>query len=191
VRPRVFRKDKKKCLQKSKNIVEVQEVKNEVKMEVKPVSGLEVMRMRRTIPQGPRTIVHEQSELTPASVSELTSPLAPYLTPSYSFNTELCVDLKTILISDRRAKMRKNYTGVLTRDGKQHYTFMESAPEKKVRRRYPCVYQGGCINVHKRDDGTLYPTFRQPGYTRFYTFKDFCREAAEELLFVAGFIEEE
>jgi hypothetical protein len=39
--------------------------------------------------------------------------------------------------------------------------------------------------------GLLYLNFRQPEYTRFYTFRDFCREAAEDLLFVAGFIEEE
>ena len=41
------------------------------------------------------------------------------------------------------------------------------------------------------DDGTLYPTFRQPGYTRYYMFRDFCREAAEELLLVAGLVKEE
>ena len=33
--------------------------------------------------------------------------------------------------------------------------------------------------------------FRLPQYSKYYTFKDFCREAAEELLFVAGFIEED
>ena len=33
--------------------------------------------------------------------------------------------------------------------------------------------------------------YRLPQYSKYYTFKDFCREAAEELLFVAGFIEEE
>ena len=33
--------------------------------------------------------------------------------------------------------------------------------------------------------------FRLPQYSKYYTFKYFCREAAEELLFVAGFIEEE
>jgi len=108
-----------------------------------------------------------------------------------NFTTELCIDLKTILTSDRRAKMRKDYMGVLTRDGREHYTFLENAPERKNRRRYPHVYQGYCINVNRKDDGTLYPTFRQPEYTRYYTFKDFCREAAEELLMMAGLGEEE
>ena len=104
-------------------------------------------------------------------------------------NTELCIDLKTILTSDRRAKMRKDYPGVLTRDGREHFTFLENAPERK-NRRHPHVYQGYCINVNRKDDGTLYPTFRHPEYTKHYAFKDFCREAGEELLMVAGLVEE-
>ena len=109
-------------------------------------------------------------------------------------NTELCIDLKTILTSDRRAKMRKDYTGVLTRDGREHFTFIEDAAEMKrtaVVSRNPIVYAGACINVHRRPDGTLCPHFRLPQYTRFYTFRDFCREAAEELLLIAGLVEEE
>ena len=108
----------------------------------------------------------------------------------FNRNTELCVDLKTILTSDRRAKMRKDYMGVLTRDGREHFAFIENALERKCRRN-PNIYKGYTINVHRRDDGTLYPTFRQPQYTRFYTFKDFCREAAEELRMIAGLGEEE
>ena len=108
----------------------------------------------------------------------------------FNKNTELCVDLKTILTSDRKAKRFKDYRGVLTRDGREHFTFMEEAPERKARKHNPCVYKGYTINVHRRDDGTLYPHFRLPQYTRFYTFRDFCREAAEELLMVAGLVEE-
>ena len=33
--------------------------------------------------------------------------------------------------------------------------------------------------------------FRLPQYPKYYTFKDFCREAAEELLMMAGPGEEE
>ena len=106
-------------------------------------------------------------------------------------NTELCVDLKTILTSDRKAKMRKDYTGVLTRDGREHFTFIENASERKTCKRNPLVYQGYAINVHRKDDGTLCPNFRLPHYTRYYNFRDFCREAAEELLMIAGLVEEE
>ena len=105
-------------------------------------------------------------------------------------NTELCIDLKTILTSDRRARMRKDYLGVLTRDGREHFTFIEDAQERKLARRYPMIYKGYCINVTCRPDGTLCPHFRLPQYTRFYTFRDFCREAAEELLMMAGLVEE-
>ena len=112
----------------------------------------------------------------------------------WNHNTELCIDLKTILTSDRRVKMRKDYRGVLTRDGREHFTFIEEASEMKratVVSRNPIVYAGACINVHRRDDGSLYPTFRHPQLSTFYTFRDFCREAAEELLMMAGLGEEE
>ena len=33
--------------------------------------------------------------------------------------------------------------------------------------------------------------YRLPQYSKYYTFKDFCREAAEELLMMAGLVEEE
>ena len=87
--------------------------------------------------------------------------------------------------------MRKDYTGVLTRDGREHFTFLEDAQERKLVRRHPLIYKGYCINVTRRPDGTLIPHFRQPQYTRYYTFRDFCREAAEELLMMAGLGEEE
>ena len=76
----------------------------------------------------------------------------------YSRNTELCVDLKTILISDRRAKMRKNYTGVLTRDGKEHFTFIETQPT--TAKRNPQLFKGKYITITRWADGSLHPNFR-------------------------------
>ena len=190
MRPRAIPERQRKMF--TKNEVEKPEVKVEVKMEVKPASGLEVMRKRRTIPQGPQTFVHEQSSLTPST--KCFTPNSKSFTPSFTphfFNTELCIDLKTILTSDRRAKMKKDYRGVLTRDGREHFTFIEDAQERKLARRNPLVYAGACINVHRRDDGSLYPTFRHPQLSTFYTFKDFCREASEELLLIAGLVEED
>ena len=52
------------------------------------------------------------------------------------------------------------------------------------------MYLGTCINLHRKADGTIYPTFNRPGYTADFTFAEFCREAAEELLAVAGLVEE-
>ncbi len=103
-------------------------------------------------------------------------------------NTDLCVDLKTILKRDRFAKMGKNYQGVLKHDREYHYTFTENASGKKDSRRNPHVYQGSHVNVVRRQDGTLVPTFCYPHYAEGHTFKDFCVEAAAELLAIAGLL---
>ncbi len=46
-------------------------------------------------------------------------------------NTDLCIDLKTTLISDRIAKLGKTYQGMLKHDQDYHYTFIETASERK------------------------------------------------------------
>ena len=50
------------------------------------------------------------------------------MTKNLNGNTDLCVDVKTLLRSDRRTRLGKNYTGVLTRDAEEHYTFVERQP---------------------------------------------------------------
>ena len=82
--------------------------------------------------------------------------------------------------------------GVITRDGEDHFSFIESDTEKKrvmVEQRNPHIYEGLRINVNRKDNGEPYPTFNRPKYTENFTFQDFCREAAEELIAVAGLIE--
>ena len=44
-------------------------------------------------------------------------------------NTDLCMDVKTILHSDSISKIGKDYQGVLTRDTDEHFTFIETIPE--------------------------------------------------------------
>ena len=83
----------------------------------------------------------------------------------------------------------------VTVNGEEYKVEMEpeAEPEKKkvvVTMRNPHVYLGKRINVNRKDDGTLYPTFNRPRYTKDFAFQDFCREAAEELLAVAGLVEE-
>ena len=73
-------------------------------------------------------------------------------------NTDLCMDVKTLLRTDRVTKLGKNYRGVLMRDGEDHYTFLESHPA--TQKRNPHIYMGKYINVSRADDGTLYPNFR-------------------------------
>lgn len=74
-------------------------------------------------------------------------------------NTDLCVDLKTILRNDRIAKTGKNYPGVLTHDKAYHYTFVETLPSTTGKRN-PHVFIGKYITVTRRDDGSLQPNFK-------------------------------
>ena len=39
------------------------------------------------------------------------------------YNTELCVDLKTILLNDPVMKMNMAYPGTLVKDGEEHFLF--------------------------------------------------------------------
>ena len=140
---------------------------------------------------GPRTV----GEILHDFLENSNEPLAVAFRHRKAYaNTELCVDLKLLKQKPGRLRVGKCLEGILTRDGREHFTFVEEAAEMKraaVVSRNPIVYAGACINVHRRDDGSLYPTFRQPQLSTFYTFKDFCREAAEELRMMAGLGEEE
>ena len=83
-------------------------------------------------------------------------------------NTDLAVDLKTVLRSDTSMKTGKEYQGVLRRDQDAeiedfrcrdaHYTFVETLPW--TTKRNPHVFRGRYISITRRDDGTLRPNFR-------------------------------
>ena len=107
-------------------------------------------------------------------------------------NTELGIDLKLLTCKPGRLPVEAMLDGMLIHDDENHYTFTENALEKKVANpRNPHVYMGKHINVLKKDDGTLFLTFNRPHYTESFTFRNFCKEAAEELLIVAGLTEKE
>lgn len=108
----------------------------------------------------------------------------------YYPDTHLGVDLKVIARKPGRMPVGAYINCLLTRDGEYHFEAVETASEMKrtAEQRNPIVYQGTCINVHRKADGTIYPTFNRPGYTADFTFADFCREAAEELRAVAGLV---
>lgn len=108
-------------------------------------------------------------------------------------NTEPCIDLKLLTRQPGRIAIGDYLDGALTRDGDEHYLFIENATDKKrtvVTQRNPHVYEGQFINVNRKPDGTPYPTFNRPQFTTDFTFKHFCLAAAEELLRVAGIISE-
>lgn len=109
-------------------------------------------------------------------------------------NTELDVNLKLLTRSCRRMNIGEVLPGAIIRDGEGHFTFIERAFERKEKsliKRNPHVLQLHYINVKRKDDGTLYPTFNRPAFTQHFTFQDFCRKAARELLMVAGSVKEE
>ena len=84
-------------------------------------------------------------------------------------NTELSVELKTILRNDRTMRTGKDYVGVLRRDWEAeidefrsqdaHYTFIETVSTKCYRRN-PHVFDGEHITITRRADGTLHPNFK-------------------------------
>ena len=81
----------------------------------------------------------------------------------------------------------------------------EEEPDKLFKDFYPNTEPGIDLKLITREPGRLpvgdsiscmlthdddYPTFNRPSYTRDFSFQNFCREAAEELLVVAGLIQE-
>ena len=83
-------------------------------------------------------------------------------------NTDLGCDIKTILHSDRKMKVGKDYQGVLKLDQEgtideflsrdPHYTFIETLLWSM--KRNPRVFNGKYISVTRQDDGTLRLNFK-------------------------------
>lgn len=109
-------------------------------------------------------------------------------------DTHLDVDLKLLTHEPGHMPVGAYLDGAITRDGEDHFCFIQNDPEKKrlvVTQRNRHIYEGRFINVNRKSEGTEpYPTFNHPRYTESFTFRDFCLAAAEELTAVAGLIEE-
>lgn len=104
-------------------------------------------------------------------------------------NTELGIDLKLMTRKPGRLAIGEYLDGTITRDGEDHFSFIQDDSNKKkvkVMQRNPHVYEGTFINVNRKPDGTLYPTFNRPRYSKKFTFQDFCWGAANELRMVVG-----
>lgn len=96
-------------------------------------------------------------------------------------NTDLCMDVKTILHSDSISKIGKDYQGVLTRDTDDHYSFIETIPTPPEKRN-PQVFRGEYITVTRRDDGTYRPNFRPMQMDADFNVAQFASDVANELL---------
>ena len=76
---------------------------------------------------------------------------------------------------------------MITRDGEDHYTFVENATEqRKAERRNPSIYMGQWINVKRRADGTVYPTFKRTKGIGAGKLGDYAVSTTCELLMVAS-----
>ena len=104
-------------------------------------------------------------------------------------DTFLCVDLKVMRNEPGRMPVSEMLGGTLIRNGEESFTFIQDIIEKKGDyARNPHVYSGKHINVVRKKDGELWLTFNRPRYTEKFTFQDLCREAAKELLTIAGLV---
>jgi len=115
-------------------------------------------------------------------------------------NTELGVDLKTILHSDVRMKTGKAYQGVLRRDSDAdidefryrdvHYTFTETLPQTAGKRN-PHVFDGKYITVTRRDDGSLRLNFKELKVGADFNLERYALGVYNEIcLALGGLIEE-
>ena len=75
-------------------------------------------------------------------------------------NTHICVDVKTFLRNERIAKLNKQYTGVLMRDGAEHFSFTEILPVTPGKRN-PRVFEGEYVTLTLLADGSFRPNFKQ------------------------------
>ena len=104
-------------------------------------------------------------------------------------NTELSVDLKTLLHSDRRMQTGKEYQGVLRRDSKSevdeflsrdaHYTFIETLPW--TGKRNPRLFNGQYISITRQDNGTLRPNFKPMKMDEYFNVDNYAFEVYREL----------
>lgn len=102
-------------------------------------------------------------------------------------NTELDVDLKLVTQKQGPMELGEYLDGMITRDGEDHFTFVENATEqRKAERRNPSIYEGQWINVKRRADGTVYPTFKRTKSIGAGKLGDYAVNTTCELLMVAG-----
>ena len=127
-------------------------------------------------------------------------------TDGWHKNTELCVNMKTLLRSDVRMKVGKDYQGVLRLDSEgvveeylsrdPHYTFTETLP-LSAGKRNPRVFKGEFITITRQDNGTYRPNFRPMKVGADFSVEKYAAGVANELLWAleglieSGSVEEE
>ena len=115
-------------------------------------------------------------------------------------NTELGCDVKTILRSDRKMKVGKEYQGIFRLDSEgiadeflcrdPHLTFIETEPQKGAKRN-PRVFNGKYITVTRRDDGSLRLNFKELPKGVNFNLERFALGVYNELCLALGGLVEE
>lgn len=67
-------------------------------------------------------------------------------------NTNLCVDLKTVMQNDALLAEGKCYNGILTRDTEDHFRFEESIRQVRPARN-PKLYDGKYVSLVRMQNG--------------------------------------
>ena len=115
-------------------------------------------------------------------------------------NTDLGCDVKTILRSDRKMKVGKEYQGIFRLDSEgivdeflsrdPHLTFIETVPQTAGKRN-PHLFVGEYITITRRDDGSPRPNFKPMKMGADFSVEKYASGVANELLWaLEGLVEE-
>ena len=99
---------------------------------------------------------------------------------NFKTNTDLCVDIKTNLITDRIAKAGKYYAGTLHRESEERYSFTETSRPSKGSRT-PQVFNGRLITVTCSSDGRLRLNLKATFLNEDFAVEDFAKGIAQEI----------
>ena len=115
-------------------------------------------------------------------------------------NTDLGCDLKTILRSDVRMVVGKEYQGIFRLDSEgiadeflcrdPHFTFVETVPQTAGKRN-PHVFDGRYITVTRRDDGSLRLNFKELKVGADFNLERYALGVYNELCLALGGLVEE
>lgn len=148
-----------------------------------------------------KKVLNSKSKAGSRKVNEprLVGSIVSEMLQGWNRNTHLGVDLKTLLRSDKRMKVGKEYTGVLRCDSDtivdeflyrdEHFTFTETLPPTSAKRN-PRVYDGRFITITRRDDGSYRPNFKPMPTGAGFRVERYATGVANELLWaLEGLVE--
>lgn len=97
-------------------------------------------------------------------------------------NTNLCVDLKTIMQDDVLLNQGQCYNGVLTRIGEDHFLFEEAVHVDRHGRRNPKIYEGKHISLVHMQNGRYQVHMKTIDASTSVDHKDLAFKVYSELL---------